>query len=138
MTQRELQRILLVEDDVDIQAVARMSLESLCRFEVRVASSGAEALEAAAEFRPDLILLDVMMPEMDGPSTLSALRRLPEATETPVIFMTAKVQDHEVAEYLRLGALGVIAKPFDPMSLCTRLEESWRQFQLQRAKTEVP
>ncbi len=120
-----VERILCVEDDPDIQAVIRLALERVGGFTVKLCSSGPEALEAVAGFRPDLILLDVMMPGMDGPTTLSALRRLPRAASLPVIFMTAKVQPDEVAYYHRLGALGVIAKPFDPMTLSREILQHW-------------
>ena len=121
----ELSRILLVEDDRDIQIVARLALADLAGFELEICSSGHEALEKAPEFAPDLILLDVMMPELDGPSTLSKLRSQSSLSETPVIFMTAKAQPEEVAEYLRLGALDVIVKPFDPMGLGDQVRSIW-------------
>ncbi len=120
-----LDRILCVEDDPDIQAVIRLALERVGGFTVRLCSSGPEALDAVAGFGPDLILLDVMMPGMDGPATLSALRQLPLAARLPVIFMTAKVQPDEVAHYHRLGAVGVIAKPFDPMTLAKEIHHHW-------------
>ena len=121
----ELRRILLVEDDPDIQIVARLALTDLAGFELEVCSSGLEALEKAPRFAPDLILLDVMMPDLDGLSTLKELRRRSSVGETPVIFMTAKAQPEEVAEYRRLGALDVIIKPFDPMSLGDEVRRIW-------------
>jgi len=121
----ELRRILLVEDDLDIQIVAGLALRDLSGFDLEVCSSGFEALDKAEAFAPDLILLDVMMPELDGPSTLAELRRKPSLAETPVIFVTAKVQPDEVAEYLRLGALEVILKPFDPLELGKQVREVW-------------
>lgn len=120
-----LQRILLVEDEIDIQIVARLALTDLAGFDLEVCSSGKEALEKADEFAPDLILLDVMMPELDGPSTLRELRNRSSLAATPVIFMTAKAQPEEVAEYRRLGALDVIIKPFDPMSLGDEVRRIW-------------
>lgn len=120
-----LQRILMVEDEPDIQEIAGMALEAVGGFEVKICSSGREALQQAPSFAPDLILLDVMMSEMDGPSTLEHLRRLPELAHTPVIFMTAKVQPHEVARYKELGALDVISKPFDPMTLSDNVRAIW-------------
>lgn len=122
----ELKRILYVEDEPDIQAVARLSLEMVGGFTVRICSSGQEALDAVTAFAPDMILLDVMMPGMDGPSTLKALRGLPAAATIPVAFMTAKVQPQEIAYFRSLGALDVIAKPFDPMTLSERVREIWR------------
>src|SRR3954467_8662156 len=108
---RALDKILYVEDDPDIQAIAVMVLDAISGFTVEPCSSGNEALKKAVAFNPDLILLDVMMPGMDGPETLQALRKLPELTHTPVVFMTAKVQPQEVEGYMALGAMGVIAKP---------------------------
>nr|WP_324259820.1 response regulator [Cellvibrio fontiphilus] len=126
MTQ-ELSRILYVEDDPDIQAIAMMVLESIHGFTMEACSSGADALAKAVPFKPDLILLDVMMPGMDGPETLKNLRKFPELVDVPVIFMTAKVQPQEVQGYLNLGALGVIAKPFDPMTLAQQLTSIWEK-----------
>ncbi len=120
-----LTRILYVEDEPDIQAVARLALEAVGGFTVEVCSSGAEALEKAPGFAPDLLLLDVMMPEMDGPCTLSALRTISGLEKTPAVFVTAKVQAEEVANLKALGALDVIAKPFDPMSLAAQITEIW-------------
>lgn len=121
----ELSRILYVEDDPDIQAIAMMVLETISGFTVQGCSSGKEALEKAVAFQPDLILLDVMMPGMDGPETLKGLRNFPELQSTPVVFMTAKVQPQEVQGYIALGAVGVIAKPFDSMTLAQELRDIW-------------
>jgi two-component system OmpR family response regulator len=123
----ELKSVLYVEDDPDIQMVAQMALEVVGGLTLRSCSSGAEAISSAAHFAPDLILLDVMMPGMDGPATLAELRKLPNTAATPVVFMTAKVQAAEVAHYKSLGALGVIAKPFDPMLLAQQVRQFWRE-----------
>ena len=120
-----LDKILYVEDDPDIQAIAVMVLDAISGFTLAACSSGAEAVSRAEAFAPDLILLDVMMPGMDGPETLKGLREFPELATTPVVFMTAKVQPQEVAAYLALGAVGVIAKPFDPMTLAQELSDIW-------------
>ncbi|HAA56751.1 MAG TPA: hypothetical protein DCE42_18440 [Myxococcales bacterium] len=124
-----LERILFVEDDLDIQEIARLALQMVGGFDVSLMSSGEEALEKAKDLNPQLILLDVMMPGMDGPSTLRELRKMPEFTNIPVIFMTARVQPHEVAEYKELGALDVISKPFDPMTLSNTILSIWEQHQ---------
>ncbi len=124
-----LQRVLLVEDDPDIQIIARLALESVGGMDVCVCNSGAEAIDRAARFGPDLILIDVMMPEMDGPATLAALHQLPELAHIPAIFLTARVQRHEVEEYRALGAIDVIAKPFDPMTLSQLLTTNWAHHQ---------
>ena len=125
MTPRPLRRIFYVEDEIDIQTVAKLALEATGGFSVGVCSSGEKALTEAPAFGPDIIILDVMMPGMDGPSTLKALRRNPETTDIPVIFMTAKAQQHEIAEFKRLGAVDVIAKPFDPMTLAQTVRAIW-------------
>ena len=123
----ELHRILMVEDDPDIQTVARLALETLGGFTVTTCDRGEQALARAAEFAPDLILLDVMMPGMDGPSTLAALRRVPELETVPVVFLTAKVQAWEVDMFMAMGAEAVIAKPFDPMLLADQVRKIWAQ-----------
>jgi len=120
-----LRRILHVDDDGDIQEVARLTLEAIGGFIVETCSSGQEALDKAAGFAPDLILLDVMMPRMDGPTTYSKLRAQLAMAKIPVIFMTAKVQSHETGQYLDLGAVGVITKPFDPMALSDQIRSIW-------------
>lgn len=129
MTNRALSRILFVEDEPDIQVIARLALEAVGGFSVEICSSGEEALQKAVGLAPDLILLDVMMPGMDGPATLAALRRLPQFISTPVIFMTAKVQPSEVSQYKALGALDVVAKPFDPMTLSATIKNIWLRAQ---------
>ena len=116
-----LNRILYVEDDSDIRAVAQMALQVVGGFTVIACASGPDALNAAPQAQADLLLLDVMMPGMDGPDTLKALRDIPATAHTPVIFMTAKVQAAEVAAYKALGALEVIQKPFDPMELSAQI-----------------
>ncbi len=125
MSTQTLQRILYVEDEPDIQAVGRLALEAVGGFTVEVCSSGREAKIKGVAFVPDLILLDVMMPDMDGPNTLKDLRDIAALSTTPVIFMTAKVQAGELAEYKALGALDVIPKPFDPMLLAQQIRTIW-------------
>lgn len=124
---KPLARILYVEDEPDIRMVAQMALEAVGGFTVIACASGSEALAAAPTASADLLLLDVMMPGMDGPSTLKALRDLPATAQTPVIFMTAKVQAAEVAQYMALGALDVIHKPFDPMELAAQIVRIWER-----------
>ena len=120
-----LTRILMVDDDLDIQAVARLALEAVGGFTVITCSSGSAAIATVATFVPDLILLDVTMPDMDGPSTLKALRAIPQTAATPAIFVTARVQAHDIAWYQTLGVLDVIAKPFDPMTLSATIRSIW-------------
>lgn len=122
---KALERILYIEDEADIQAVARLALEALGGFVVETCSSGRDGVARASACAPDLILLDVMMPDMDGPATLLALRQVPGLASVPVVFMTAKVQAQELAHYRALGAVAVIAKPFDPMTLAAQVREIW-------------
>jgi CheY-like chemotaxis protein len=124
-----LKRILLVEDDPDIQTVAELALSTIGGFTVEVCGSAREALDRAPGFQPDLVLLDVMMPGMDGPSALKALRELPETSKTPVVFMTARAQPHEVAHYKQLGSLDVITKPFEPGDLAATLRRIWDRYE---------
>lgn len=115
----------MVEDDLDIQAIAQLALETLGGFTVEMCSGGQEALDKVSTFNPDLFLLDVMMPGMDGPTTLKSLREDPNTASIPAVFMTARVQKHEVEFYKSLGAIDVIGKPFDPMSLASRINTIW-------------
>ncbi|WNZ62157.1 response regulator [Myxococcus sp. MxC21-1] len=112
-----LRKAMLVDDEDDIRTIGNLSLSRVGGWQTVLAASGAEALEKARTEKPDLILLDVMMPGMDGPTTFGRLRAEASTAHTPIIFMTAKIQKQEVARYLELGALGVIGKPFDPMTL---------------------
>lgn len=121
-----LTRILLIEDEEDIRAVAEMALETVGGFDLQACASGVEALTAIEDFAPQLIILDVMMPGMDGPETLRGIRKLPGFARTPAVFMTAKVQSDEIQSYLAEGAVGVIPKPFDPMTLPDRVREIWQ------------
>ena len=110
-------RVLHVDDEPDIREVVEMSLSLDPDLVVRSCPSGAAALEVSVEWPPDLILLDVMMPVMDGPAMLKQLRARPRTTYTPVVFMTARAQARELESFVALGAAGVIPKPFDPMTL---------------------
>lgn len=128
MSVPRLNTILYVEDDVDIATVAKLALEAVGGFSVTLCHSGEEAIERASSFTPDLILLDVMMPGMDGPATLKVLQAIPAIAGIPVVFMTAKVQPQEIAQFKALGALEIIAKPFDPMSLAGAVQDLWNRY----------
>ena len=114
---KKIEKIMYIEDEADIIAIAEIALQDLGGFIVKSCRSGKEALQNAVEFKPDLFLIDVMMPEMDGPTTLTELRKIPQFADIPIIFMTAKAQSSEVNDYINLGAVGVITKPFDPLTL---------------------
>lgn len=110
-------KVLIIDDEADIRLIVRMSLTSLGGMDVIEAASGSEGVRTAREEKPDVILLDMMMPVMDGLATLAALRSQPATAETPVIFLTAKAERHEVDRMTPLGAAGVLLKPFDPHTL---------------------
>jgi PAS domain S-box-containing protein len=122
---RELRRILYIEDDESIRKVGTMALETVGGFQVTGCASGAEGIARAPSAAADLILLDVMMPEMDGPQTLARLRSIPQTAATPVVFLTATVQPAEIARLRALGAADVLGKPFEPMNLPQKLREIW-------------
>jgi two-component system, OmpR family, response regulator len=125
---RKLQNVLCIDDEPDVLSITQMCLETVAGFTVATASSGTDALKKVNNLQLDVILLDVMMPEMDGPTTLRALREKPALDNVPIIFMTARVRPTELDEYLALGANGVLPKPFDPMLLSTRVTEIWEKF----------
>ncbi len=123
----DLKRILYVDDEPSVSQVAILVLQKIGGFEVLACTSGQEALDQAEAFQPDLLLLDVMMPEMDGPATLKKLRALPVAADVPVIFMTGQTRSEEVVALKALGAIDVIAKPFDPTRLPDQVRSAWQE-----------
>jgi CheY-like chemotaxis protein len=124
-----LRRVLCVDDEDDILEVVRLCLEMIGGLEVSCCHGGREALEQISAIRPDIILLDVMMPGMDGPATFLELQNSPSGRDIPVVFMTARVRSTETEEYMLLGASGVVAKPFDPATLSSDIERIWRGVQ---------
>ena len=116
-------KLLYVEDEADIREVAEFALEDE-GVDIVFCASGEEAIEKSVDFQPEVILLDVMMPGMDGPTTLQNLRTIPGLQTTPVIFLTAKVQPNEIQNFIALGAIDVIPKPFDPMTLAEKIRET--------------
>jgi CheY-like chemotaxis protein len=125
---KPLRDILIVDDEADLLRLAQLCLQTLGGFQVTAAATGRQALDSARANRPDLVLLDVMMPLMDGPSTLAAFRADPLLKDVPVIFMTARVRSNEVDEYLKMGADGVIAKPYEAQDLLPQIREVWDRF----------
>lgn len=124
---KELKKILYAEDEPDVQTVVGLTIESMSDYKIKICENGKKLLEYVEEYAPDLILLDVMMPEMDGPTTFKNLQTKETTKEIPVVFMTAKAQVHEVEKFKEIGAWGVIIKPFDPMTLCEDIQEIWSQ-----------
>jgi len=133
MARTALQRVLYVDDEPDIRQIVQLALGLLPGITTHTADGGKQAIDMAREFRPDLVLLDVMMPDLDGPSTLMRLREDPQLKAIPVIFMTAKAMPQEVARFRAMGAAGVIAKPFDPMQLGKQILALWES-----VPTEAP
>lgn len=118
-----MKHILLVDDEADIREVASLSLEAVGGWRVSSATSGGEAIAKAVAERPDAILLDVMMPDMDGPTTFGRLQAEPATRDIPVILLTAKAQGGDLQHFKELGVTGVLTKPFDPMALPSQVSE---------------
>ena len=114
-------KVLLVDDDADLRTIGSLSLTTVARWTVVLAASGQEAVELARQERPNVILLDAMMPRLNGTGTFALLRAHEATAAIPIIFMTAKAQTRDLEQYLSLGAAGVISKPFDPMTLAARI-----------------
>jgi two-component system OmpR family response regulator len=129
-----LHRLTYVEDEPDIRSITEFALKELGGYELDVCTSGPEAIDRTPGFDPDLIILDVMMPGMDGIETFKRLRAIPKLAATPIVFMTAKAMKPETDRYRALGAADVIPKPFDPITLPDRVREIWRQTQTGQAK----
>jgi two-component system, OmpR family, response regulator len=127
MASSALRTVLYVDDEPDIREVVHLALSLADGVTVHTCESGDQALLQIPRLRPDLLILDVMMPGMDGPTTMSRLRADPELAEIPVIFMTAKAMPQEVARFREMGAIGVIAKPFDPMQLAQQVLTLWNK-----------
>jgi two-component system OmpR family response regulator len=125
MPDRPLNRICYVEDDEDIQRIVRMSLERVGKMTVAVVSDPTQAIQAITEFRPDLVMLDWMMPVMDGPTLFRQMKLRPETSALPVVFITAKAAQRDLDELKALGAAGTISKPFSPKDLPDQLRAIW-------------
>jgi len=123
----KLTKVLYAEDEADIREIATLALETIGELETATCESGVSVIDLAMEFQPQLILLDVMMPDMDGPTTLQALMAHPQLSHIPVIFLTAKILPDEITRFKALGAIDVISKPFDPMTLAEKIEQIWAQ-----------
>src|ERR1700689_5488919 len=116
-------RVLIIDDEEDIREVAALSLETVAGWQVYMANSGAQGLARAGEHQPDAILLDVMMPGMDGPTTFRELRKNPATAKIPVLLLTAKVQSNDQRRFADLGVQAILFKPFDPLTLSTQMEK---------------
>lgn len=125
MSNQAFSRVMCVEDDPDIRMILDFSLARMGGFELCLCASGPEALAQVEAFRPQLVLLDVMMPEMTGPETLAHLRALPFMAQVPIVFLTAKAMQDEIESLLEHGATGIIVKPFDPVTLPDNIRIYW-------------
>jgi two-component system, OmpR family, response regulator len=125
MPERALQRICYVEDDEDIQRIVRMSLERVGKMTVALVSDPTQAIEAIKEFRPDLVMLDWMMPVIDGPTLFRQMKLRPDTANLPVVFITARASQRDLEELKSLGAAGTISKPFSPKDLPDQLRAIW-------------
>jgi len=125
MPDRPLNRVCYVEDDEDIQRIVRVSLERVGKMTVEVVGDPTVAIEAMAAFRPDLVMLDWMMPAIDGPTLFRQMKLRPETSALPVVFITAKAAQRDLDELMALGAAGTISKPFSPKDLPDQLRAIW-------------
>ena len=125
MPDRPLNRICYVEDDEDIQRIVRMSLERIGKMTVELVTDPTVAIGAITSFKPDLVMLDWMMPGMDGPTLFRKMKQLPEVSALPVVFITAKATQRDMDELIALGAAGTISKPFYPKDLPDQLRAIW-------------
>jgi CheY-like chemotaxis protein len=125
MPERPLSRICYVEDDEDIQRIVRMSLERVGKMNVQVVGDPTAAIDAMTAFKPDLVMLDWMMPVLDGPALFRKMKEHPETRALPVVFITAKAAQRDLDELLKLGAAGTISKPFAPKDLPDQLRAIW-------------
>ena len=126
MNEQDLKSIICIDDEQDILEITKLSLETVGGYNVTACNDGHAGIEKALEISPDLFLIDVMMPGIDGPATLEKIKQNDAIKNTPVIFMTARVQPAEVEEYINLGAAGVVSKPFDPMQLAGEVLKIWK------------
>jgi CheY-like chemotaxis protein len=118
-----MRRVLIIDDEDDIREVAGLSLEATTDWSILTASSGREGIQVAAAEKPDAILMDVMMPEMDGPTTFKQLQLNPETAGIPVVLLTAKVQGVDQRRFAGLGVAAILFKPFDPLTLAAQISE---------------
>jgi len=125
MPPQPLLRVLCVEDDDDIRRILRLSLEKIGRMTVELIADPAKAIDSIIAFRPQLVMLDWMMPEIDGPALLRKMRENPDTRAIPIVFVTAKASQRELAELRALGAAGAISKPFAPKDLPDQLRAIW-------------
>lgn len=128
MDKKPLKKILFIDDDSDILTIAKYAMSEHSEYSIKFLTSGEEGIKEAINSPPDLILLDVMMPAMDGIATFKALKLMPKLSHIPIVFFTAKVQKNELQQYLDLGAIDIIIKPFDLAALPDIIEKIWSKY----------
>lgn len=121
---------MYVDDDPDLRYIVAMGLEVGGGYTVKVCASGSKAIEELPVFQPDLLILDVVMPEMTGPKTVEVIKKTPGVPEVPLVFMTSKVNPNEIKQYRELGAIGVIRKPMNPMNIAGQVQTIWQKHSL--------
>ena len=134
MDTQPLKHILYVEDDEDIRELVRISLEQTTDYKIDLCASGQEAIDISEKISPQLVILDVMMPNIDGPAVLRHYQTLSKYQKTPFVFMTAKIRDSEIKQYQAMGISGIISKPFDPIQLGQMIEDIWHKFHTELAE----
>ncbi len=127
MANKELKKIIYVDDDPDLRRIVKFSLETLGNYQVQVYCDGKEFLSQVDLFEPDLIMIDVIMPIIDGPTTVQELRKIPEYKDTPIIFLTSKYNARDIDQFKALGVPYLIKKPFDPSILHQQVLEIWQK-----------
>lgn len=129
MAIKELKKIIVTDDDEDILQITQVTLEIMQDVQIKYCHSGQETIQEALRFQPDLIILDVMMPDMDGLATLQVMHMMPALAQIPVVFMTARARKEEVEDYKKRGVIDVIIKPFDPLTLEETIRTIWQNYQ---------
>lgn len=128
MTIPKLGKILYIEDEPDVQNIVLMALEDIGGYEMKICGSGKEAFETIKTYKPDLFLVDVMLPDMDGPTVLKKIKENPELEKVPAVFITAKTELQELVEFKSLNVLGIIRKPFDPIAISETISSLWNEY----------
>lgn len=126
---KKLKKVLYAENEEDVQIIVKTVVECLGDFELKICSSGKQLLDEVGDYKPDLIMMDIVLSDFDGLAVFNELKKQKELKNIPVLFLTAKVQVHEVNSYIKQGALGVITKPFNPETLCDEIINYWRESQ---------
>jgi len=123
---KELKKILYTDDEPDVETVVEITVQTICDYDIKICPSGKELVECVEEYSPDLILINIMMPEMEGQETFQNLKNNEKTKDIPIIFITTKTQINEFEIFKDLGVIGLITKPFDPIKLCSDIDRIWK------------